>query len=77
MTLVNDERAAAEAVGAPVTDRPPAHRIGRAGRDEATRLAASLAAASTTTGCFAGSVQTTAGAVRCFRTSSTCSWPRT
>ena len=45
MTLVNDERAAAEAVGAPVTDRPPAHRIGRAGRDEATRLAASLAAA--------------------------------
>src|SRR3954447_23733216 len=39
MTLVNDERAAAEAVGA------PKHRIAAAGRDDAERLAASLAVA--------------------------------
>jgi GNAT superfamily N-acetyltransferase len=45
MTLVNDERAAAEAVRAPVTDPAPRHRIGRVGRDDAKRLAASLAVA--------------------------------
>lgn len=45
MTLVNDERAAAEAVGAPVTDGGPKHRIRKAGRDDAKRLAASLAVA--------------------------------
>jgi GNAT superfamily N-acetyltransferase len=45
MTLVNDERAAAAAGDAPVTDRPPEARIARAARDDAARLAASLAAA--------------------------------
>jgi ribosomal protein S18 acetylase RimI-like enzyme len=45
MTLVNDERDAAEAVSAPVTDRAPQHRIGRAGPDDASRIAASLAVA--------------------------------
>jgi len=42
MTLVNDERAAAEAVSAPATDRAPKHPIGTAGRDDAKRIAASL-----------------------------------
>jgi hypothetical protein len=45
MTLVNDERAAAEAAGGPVTDHARKHRIGRAGRDDTTRVAASLALA--------------------------------
>ena len=45
MTLLNDDRAPAEAVTAPVTDRAPKHRIASAGRDDAGRLAASLALA--------------------------------
>jgi GNAT superfamily N-acetyltransferase len=45
MTLVNNERAAAEAAGAPVTDHAPKHRIGRAGRADTKRVAASLALA--------------------------------
>jgi GNAT superfamily N-acetyltransferase len=45
MTLVNHERAAADAAGAPLTDGAPKHQIGRAGRDDAKRLAASLALA--------------------------------
>ena len=32
MTLLNDDRAPAEAVTAPVTDRAPKHRIAGAGR---------------------------------------------
>ena len=45
MTLVNDERAAADAVTAPVTDGAPTHRIGKAGHDDAKRLAVALALA--------------------------------
>ena len=45
MTLVNDDRAAGEAVTAPATDRAPKHRIAGAGRNDAKRLTASLALA--------------------------------
>jgi GNAT superfamily N-acetyltransferase len=45
VTLINDDRAAARAGGAPATHRRPAHRVDTASRDEATRLAAALAAA--------------------------------
>lgn len=46
MTLVNNERPTGQAVaGGPVTDQPPARRIGTARQEDATRLATALASA--------------------------------
>src|SRR4051812_10561631 len=45
MTLVNDARSAADAAEAPMAGRPPATGIRAAARDDATQLAAALAAA--------------------------------